>query len=203
MLSACHSPTRREGWRPLTTVVCFPPPHRTPPAARRTQPCASRSVGYLRDGATSHGGTTSVVTTPRRCVWSRIAPRPSGIPILSSPASTPGLLQRLVSVVWHQSPRENGCSVGRSAGSARRLQPLKPNFTPLMYRLSWLPRSLLFPEFLSFSGLSPLPSCSAAPLYCRRSPPLLKVLYHQWLEPITGYFHMSSVYMLYILGRHR
>lgn len=25
------------------------------------------------------------------------------------------------------------------------------------------------------AGLSPLPSCSAAPLYCRRSPPLLKV----------------------------
>ncbi|CAD6224749.1 unnamed protein product [Miscanthus lutarioriparius] len=34
---------------------------------------------------------------------------------------------------------------------------------PLIDRLSWLP------------GLSPLPWCSPAALYCRRSPPLLKV----------------------------
>lgn len=99
-----------------------PPPHRTPPAGPnpvRLAPlviCVERRNGSQRDGATSHGGTTSVVTTPRRCVWSRVAPRPSGIPILSSSASTSGLLQRLVSVVWHQSPREKRM-VALSAGA--------------------------------------------------------------------------------------
>lgn len=182
--SACHSPTRRGGRRALATVVCMPAPHRTPPAgpdpAARLASlviCVERRNGSQGDGATAGG---SVATTAHLISHRTEAPRNPN-PLRCPQASR---LRRSFSSLW------SGIRVpgGMAALSAGALAPLAgcnrsslALFLPLIYRLSWLPGSLLFPNFLSFLGLSPLPWCSPAALYCRRSPPLLKVLYHQWL----------------------
>lgn len=120
-LSACHSPTRRGGRRSTGHRRLLA--HAAKNAARRTRPdrpCgAARFVGYLCWKATQ-----------RRRIWSRIAPRPPGIPTLSAAREHPGsaAASRLCGLASEF--RENGCSVGRRAGSARRLQPLKPSTFP-------------------------------------------------------------------------
>lgn len=205
--SACHSPTRRGGRRALATVVCMPAPHRTPPAgpdpAARLASlviCVERRNGSQGDGATAGG---SVATTAHLISHRTEAPPESQSSPLS--ASIPSPPQLLVSVVWHQSSRGNGCSVGRRAGSARRLQPLKPSTFPpsdlSSFLVAWFVTLPQF-SFVSRSVSAPVvqPGCVILP---KESSTSQGAVSSMALEPIMRYFQMSSLVSLHALLHFR
>ena len=104
------------------------PPHtRTPPAGpdpRRSSPRwrpvpeGEAALQQLARRRRWHGASDSDLVS-HRC--------PSNPHPLGRPQASPSPPKRSVPAAWHQGSREDGCSSGRRAGSARRLQPLKPS----------------------------------------------------------------------------
>jgi len=138
---------RRTRRPPAPSSFACPPHTRTPPAGpdpRRSSPRwrpvpeGEAALQQLARRRRWHGASDSDLVS-HRC--------PSNPHPLGRPQASPSPPKRSVPAAWHQGSREDGCSSGRRAGSARRLRPLKPSAsTPLIYRLSCLPNSLLFPS---------------------------------------------------------
>lgn len=178
-------------------------------AARRTRPCgAARFVGYLcrkakrQPGRRSHGRRQCRNDGASDLASHRGPPESQSSPLSASIPSPP---QLLVSVVWHQSSRGNGCSVGRRAGSARRLQPLKPSTFPpsdlSSFLVAWFVTLPQF-SFVSRSVSAPVvqPGCVILP---KESSTSQGAVSSMALEPIMRYFQMSSLVSLHALLHFR